>query len=668
MGPSQVVKVFAPDACTATMEVIDPDLGDLRHIELERVGDGWWGSRFQAERGSSYGFRLGGDYDPARNLYHNSRKLLFDPYARSFTGRLGYGDATRIHAPFDFYAPSQLDSSGSVPLGIIGSGNLIADKPRRIKGVPWAETVVYELHVKSATARMASVPPELRGTYLGLAHESFIAHLHHVGVTAVELLPVQFFADTETLVNGGLTNYWGYNTVSFFAPEPRYATRYDFDLAQSEFAEMVDALHAAEIEVIMDVVYNHTGEGDISGPTFSYRGLAANSYYIMEGEGRFHVDLTGTGNTLNFSSPVVNSLVLDSLRYFADRFSIDGFRFDLATTLGRADIPVLGYPFMPDGGVLGAIRNDPQLSGLKLIAEPWDVGPHGYRRSEFKSPYLEWNDRLRDTIRRSFRPDTASAARLEAEITFAGDPLEAVRSLNFVACHDGFTLDDLVSYADKHNLENQEDNRDGTDANYSYGWGGDGPVVDEEIRARRNAAKRAMMAALFLAPGVPMIGGGDELGRTQNGNNNAYCQDNVEYCLPFDDYDKEFLDYLADLIALRMSFVSPARSIVIPRWGASSALGRRDGDDSSASKIVAWYYEGGRGASLLVVANVSAEVVPIEFVRDLGVHQAEVVLDSARAEVAGRNTKEHSVPALDLAGFSVAAFRVDLKSDLSAIV
>ena len=650
------------------MEVIGGDLGDLLYVELERVGDGWWGSRFQAESGSSYGFRLEGAYDPARGLYHNSRKLLFDPYARCFAGRLAYGDVTRIHAPYNFYAPSELESGGSVPLGVIGKRNVTPIRPRRLEPVPWAETVVYELHVKSATARMASVPPELRGTYLGLAHESFVAHLRRLGVTTVELLPVQFFADTETLLKGGLTNYWGYNTVSFFAPEPRYATRYDFDLAQSEFSEMVDALHSAGIEVILDVVYNHTGEGDISGPTFSYRGLSANSYYIMEGEGRLHVDLTGTGNTLNFSSPVVNALVLDSLRYFADRFSIDGFRFDLATTLGRADIPVLGYPFMSDGGVLGAIRNDPVLSGLKLIAEPWDVGPHGYRRSEFRSPYLEWNDRLRDTIRRSFRPDTASAARLEAEVTFSGDPLDAVRSLNFVACHDGFTLEDLVSYVDKHNLENQEGNRDGTDANYSYGWGGDGPAVDEGTRARRNSAKRAMMAALFLAPGVPMIGAGDELGRTQNGNNNAYCQDKLEYCLPLDDYDKDFLDYLAALIALRQSFVSRARSVERLHWGPSSSLAGRDRGNSIASQIATWYFEGGPESSLLVIANVGAEVVLLELERDLGLMRAELVLDSARAEVAGRNEKEDWVTRLDLAGFSVAAFRVDLKSDLSAIV
>ena len=293
------MKIYAPDARSVTMELRLPEESEANHIELTRLGDGWWTSLFRAEPLTRYGFRVDGDYDPSRRLFHNARKLLFDPYARSFTGRLCYGDVTRIHVPFDFFAPSELDSAGAVPLGIIPRPVAEGSIPRRTQAVPWAESVLYELHVKSATARMASVPRKLRGTYLGVAHASFISHLRNLGVTAVELLPVQFFADTEVLHNAGLSNYWGYNTLSFFALEPRYATRYDFEVAQAEFAEMVDTLHAAEIEVIMDVVYNHTGEGDISGPTISYRGLAASSYYLMESQNPLHVNLSGTGNTMN---------------------------------------------------------------------------------------------------------------------------------------------------------------------------------------------------------------------------------------------------------------------------------------------------------------------------------------------------------------------------------
>ncbi len=592
-----LAKVYAPMAKALTLSLYAPGGEASSHVGLSRLGDGWWGARFSAASGAAYGLRADGDYRPAEGLFHNPAKLLLDPYARRLTGRLAYGDATRLHAPFDYWRPSDVDSQGSVPLALLPGDGPEEHNPRGLAAIPWEESLIYEVHVKAATQRMPEVPRELRGRYLGLAHPSFVSHLHRLGVTAIELLPVLHFADSERLLEAGLVNHWGYNTVSYFAIEPRYASRPDFDVASAEFAEMVDALHEAGIEVILDVVLNHTGEGDISGPTFAYRGLAATDYYLMEPEEPFHVDLTGTGNTMNFSSPVTVALAVDALAHLAERYSVDGFRFDLATSLGRSDFGVIGYPFQPDGGVLGAIRSHPLLSGMKLIAEAWDLGPGGYQVGRYPPPWAEWNDQVRDAIRRSFAPGARHGSHLLGEVLCEAERPPAARSINFVTCHDGFTLADLVSFDSKRNWENGEDNRDGSDDNLSCAWGEEGPSADREVLGRRERARRAMMAALFMAPGIPMVLGGDELGRSQGGNNNAYCQDREDYALPFDSYDEGFLAYVASLSALRRSVAGPTLS-----FGRLDA-GGRDGEHL----VGGWWLSGERGPGLVVVFNLDDE-------------------------------------------------------------
>ena len=595
-------KVYAPSADGLTLSLYSPEGTAHSHVSLSRLGDGWWGERFAAPSGSSYGLRADGAYRPAEGLFHNPAKLLLDPYARRLTGRLAYGDATRLHAPFDYWRPSEQDSEGSVPLALLPGDGPAEYRPRQLKPTPWEESLLYEVHVKAATQRMEAVPEELRGRYLGMAHPAFISHLRRLGVTAIELLPVLHFADSERLLGAGLVNHWGYATISFFAVEPRYASRPDFDVAAGEFAEMVDTLHAAGIEVILDVVFNHTGEADISGPTFSYRGLAALDYYLMEAEEPFHVDLTGTGNTMNFSSPVTVALAADALRFLAERFSVDGFRFDLATSLGRSDFGVIGYPFQPDGGVLGVVRNDPVLSELKLIAEPWDLGPDGYQVGKYPPPWAEWNDQVRDAIRRSFSPGARHGSHLLAEALCEKERPPAGRSVNFVTCHDGFTLADLVSYGAKRNWENGEENRDGSDDNLSWPWGPEGPSEDPEVNTKRERARRAMIAALLMAPGVPMLLGGDELGRSQAGNNNAYCQDRVDFALPFDSYDQGFLDYVATLTELRRSIAGPHLTF--------GRLETPTGED--AQLLGGWWLQGEKGRSLIVVFNLAEEERALE--------------------------------------------------------
>ena len=652
------------------MLLIEPGERQPRYVELARGPGGWWSNVFRAGEGSRYGFRVDGEYNPAHGLFHNRNKVLFDPYAKSFAGDLSLGDVTRIHEPYNFYEPSSIDSLGAVPLGILPGANLKRISPTPRPEIAWQDTVIYELNVKAATARLQAVPASIRGTYLGLAHSSFVNHLKRLGVTTLELLPVQYFADTEQLLRAGLRNVWGYSTISYFALDPRYATSYDFDRARQEFGEMVDILHQNEIEVILDVVYNHTGEGDISGPTFSYRGLAASSYYLMETREPLHVDLTGCGNTLNFSSPVVNSLVVDSLLYLANEFGVDGFRFDLATTLGRQDIPVLGYPFAPDAGVLGAIRNESTLSKLKLIAEPWDLGPHGYQRSEFGAPFMEWNDRFRDEVRRSFRPMDRSASWLKGTALHEFDNLAIERSINFVTCHDGFTLTDLVSYSEKHNFDNAEQNRDGTNDNYSFNWGFEGLKARSEIQHFRELVRRSLVAALILAPGVVMLSHGDELGRTQKGNNNGYCQDRPDYFSPFDDFDEEFLDFFANLIELRKRFIAPALRITDPSQESNiSTDGTRTVPSGPPHGVAAWMFEADKpDTKFVVMANVAADRVEVKFSESFGFSEVRVLVDSATSTVHFELDGNDLVSSIEMEPFSVSAFWVPGSDELAIIV
>jgi isoamylase len=419
---------------------------------------------------------------------------------------------------------------------------------------PWHQTVIYEAHVKGLTARHPDVPPELRGTYAGLACSPMIEHLQQLGVTAVELLPVHALVDDKQLIERGLRNYWGYNSINFFAPDARYASAGDRGGQVSEFRDMVRALHAAGIEVILDVVYNHTAEGNHLGPTFSFKGIDNASYYrLVPNEPRYYMDYTGTGNTLNAMHPQVLKLIMDSLRYWVTEMHVDGFRFDLASTLARElhEVDRLGSFF-------DTIHQDPVLSRVKLIAEPWDVGEGGYQVGNFPVLWAEWNDRYRDAVRRFWREDEGQLGELCFRLTgssdlYGDDGRQPSASINYVASHDGFTLRDLVTYEQRHNEANGEDNRDGHQNNLSRNYGVEGPTDDAAVEATRERQMRNMLATLFCSQGVPMLLGGDEIGRTQGGNNNAYCQDNEIswYDWEMDEPARRMLDFTRAVIALR---------------------------------------------------------------------------------------------------------------------
>jgi isoamylase len=497
--------------------------GVERRVELtERTFGIWHGLVPGVTPGQRYGYRVHGHYDPARGVRSNPNKILLDPYARQITGAitelepaLGYvGDPMTGEA-------SGVDSLGHVPLSVVTSpgGPDTGTEP----DVPFEETVIYELHVRGFTRLHPDVPEHQRGTYLGLTHPSVLDYLQRLGVTAVELLPVHAFADEPSLLRSGRHNYWGYSTLGYFAPHPGYATVPGRELA--EFRTMVAALHAAGIEVILDVVYNHTCEGGIDGPTLSWRGLDAPAYYLLDSTGR-DLDLTGCGNTLNPASPTVVRMVVDSMRYFATELGVDGFRMDLATALGRPH----GGEFDPHSPLLTAITTDPVLARRKLIAEPWDATAAGYRIGQFAPQWTEWNGRFRDGVRDFWRGTVGLrdlAYRLSgSEDLYAANTRRPWASINFITAHDGYTLRDLVSYQRKHNQANGEHNRDGTDDNRSWNCGVEGETGDRSVLALRDRQARNLLATLLLSTGTPMLCAGDERWRTQRGNNNPYAQDN----------------------------------------------------------------------------------------------------------------------------------------------
>jgi isoamylase len=529
--------------------------GAERRIELtERTFGVWHGLVPGVTSGQRYGYRVHGPYDPARGLRCNPAKLLVDPYATRIAGSLtdlgaavGYvGDPMRGPA-------SHVDSLGSVPLSRVSSlgGPDTGNRPE----IPFEETVIYELHVKGFTKRHPDLPASLRGTYLGMAHPVVIEHLLRLGVTTVELLPVQAFCDEPALLRRGRHNYWGYSPLGYFAPHSGYASEPGREI--EEFRTMVAALHAANIEVLVDVVYNHTCEGGPDGPTLSFRGLDAPAYYLHRAGGGV-VDITGCGNTLDAGSPTVVRLVTDSLRYWVNELGVDGFRFDLASTLGRPG----GRIFDRDSTMLTAIATDPLLSRCKLIAEPWDATGDGYRVGEFGAQWAEWNGKYRDTVRDFWRGRTGVrdlAYRLSGSSDLYADDLRRPwQSINFVTAHDGFTLRDMVSYNNKHNLANGEDNRDGTDDNRSWHHGVEGDTHDPAIIALRTREARNFLATLLLSTGTPMLLSGDELWRTQRGNNNAYCLDDGTSWLDWESTPEadSMLEFTRRLVYLRAA--SPA--------------------------------------------------------------------------------------------------------------
>jgi isoamylase len=502
---------------------------ELRRARLyEKTGHVWHGYLPGVGPGTLYGFRVHGPYEPENGLRFNPNKLLVDPYARAISGDVDlrgpiYG--YRFDDPRDDLSFDERDSAAAVPKSVVidPAFDWGDDRPPR---TPWHRSIVYEVHVKGFTKRHPEVPPELQGTYRGFAHPAAIAHLTRLGVTAVELLPVHESVDEPFLQAKGLSNYWGYSTLGFFAPEQSYASGSRGEQVL-EFKAMVKALHAAGLEVILDVVYNHTAEGNHLGPTLCWKGLDNPTYYrLVEEDPRFYMDYTGTGNSLDATHPVTLQLVMDSLRYWVEELHVDGFRFDLAVTLARDPSAFDEY-----SRFLTCVHQDPTLRDVKLIAEPWDVGPGGYQVGAFPVRWSEWNGKFRDVVRRFWKGDENLADDLGYRLTGSSDLYEAAgrkiyASVNFVTAHDGFTLRDLVSYDRKHNEANGEENRDGTDDNASWNCGVEGETDDPKILALRDRQQRNLLATLFVSQGVPMITAGDEMGKTQGGNNNAYCQDN----------------------------------------------------------------------------------------------------------------------------------------------
>ncbi len=498
---------------------------ELRRVALPECSDGvWHGYLPEVAPGQIYGYRAQGPYRPDQGHRFNPNKLLLDPYARRIAGALRWNDALfgyRIGSPRADLSYDRRDSAPFVPKGVIAAESFDwgDDRPPRI---PWSESVIYEAHLRGLTMRLQDIPEQLRGTAAALGHERTIAYLRGLGVTALELLPIFSYLHDRPLVERGLVNYWGYNTLGYFAPEPAYLS--DGDPAELKTA--IKALHAAGIEVLLDVVYNHTCEGSERGPTLSLRGLDNAIYYRLQADNaRYCINDTGCGNTVNFSHRRVIQLTLDSLRHWVDEYHVDGFRFDLGVTLGREL-----HGFDPGSGFFDALMQDPTLSRVKLISEPWDVGPGGFQLGNHPAGMAEWNARYRDDVRKFWRGDSGLRGGLAARLQGSADLFDRERrrpwaSINFITAHDGFTLMDLVSYNQKHNEANGEDNRDGDSQNTSNNWGVEGPTDDTQVLERRERVARAMLATLLFSHGTPMLLGGDEFGRTQHGNNNAYCQD-----------------------------------------------------------------------------------------------------------------------------------------------
>jgi isoamylase len=533
-----------------------PDDAEASHrIQLRDRTDLIWHCYLpDARPGQLYGYRVHGPYDPGRGHRFNPNKLLLDPYAKAISGTIKWDDSLygyTIGDPNEDLSFDERDSAGGMPKSVVVDSAFTWGDDRKPR-TPWNRTVIYECHVRGMTMRHPDLPEGIRGTYLALAHDPIIDHLLSLGVTSVELMPVHQFVADRRLVDTGLTNYWGYNSIGFLAPHVGYATAgrgHQVD----EFKTMVKALHRAGIEVILDVVYNHTGEGNELGPTLSLRGVDNASFYRLQPDDpRYYMDFTGTGNSMNMLHPRTIQLIMDSLRYWVRDMHVDGFRFDLAPVLAREL-----YEVNRLGTFFDIIQQDPDLSQVKLIAEPWDVGPGGYQVGNFPIGWAEWNGKYRDCVRRFWRGDPGQVAELAYRLSGSSDLYEAggrrtYASVNFVTAHDGFTLNDLVSYEQKHNEANRDNNQDGSNENWSRNWGAEGPTDSARVRRVRERMKRNLLATVVFSQGVRMVLGGDELGRTQGGNNNAYCQDSETSWMDWqlDPEDEELLRFTRAILRI----------------------------------------------------------------------------------------------------------------------
>ncbi len=583
--------LFSESSESVELCLFDPSGANETRIRIrERTNGAWHVYLPGLGPDQLYGYRVYGPYDPHTGLRFNPNKLLLDPYAKAIGRKLQWADELFAYQLGDAdgdLAVDDRDSAPFAPLGAVVDPSFDWGGERR-PNAPLHETLIYEAHVRGMTKLHPEIPEKLRGTYAGIACEPIIAHLRSLGITAIELMPVHYFLDDRHLVDKGLRNYWGYNTLGFFAPHPPYAVNADRpgDVLR-EFKQMVKDLHNAGIEVILDVVYNHTAEGNHAGPTLSFRGIDNLAYYrVVPDDPRHYMDFTGCGNTLNMVHPHSIQLLMDSLRYWVTEMHVDGFRFDLASALARElkDVDQLGAFF-------DTIYQDPTLAPTKLIAEPWDLGEGGYQVGNFPLGWMEWNGKYRDTVRKFWKGDMGLHSEIATRLAGSADLYETTRrppsaSINFVTAHDGFTLQDLVSYEQKHNEANGEDNRDGADDNHSWNCGAEGPTDDPGIIELRERQKRNFWCALILAQGSPMISGGDELGRTQRGNNNAYCQDNELswYHWDLDERGKAFLDFARRIVQYRKQHPNFHRY----------AFYDSDPDAEHPDKNIVWYRADGK--------------------------------------------------------------------------
>jgi glycogen operon protein len=586
--------LFSENAAGVELCLFDADgSSEVARVPLTEQTDQIWHAYLPEIRPDQrYGYRVHGPWSPEEGHRFNPAKLLLDPYAKAIDGSVRWSDALfgyEIGHPEADLKRDDRDSATGMPKSVVIDPAFTwgADRPPRI---PWSESLIYEVHVKGFTARHPDVPKALRGTYAGLGSPSAIDYLHRLGVTAVEVMPIHHFVDDKHLVDRGLSNYWGYNSIGFFAPDMRYAAGGGLGRQVAEFKTMVKQLHDVGIEVILDVVYNHTAEGNHLGPTLGFRGIDNAAYYRLVGDQRrYYMDYTGCGNTLDMTHPRVLQLIMDSLRYWVLEMHVDGFRFDLAAALARElhDVDRLGAFF-------DIIHQDPVISQVKLIAEPWDLGAGGYQIGNFPVLWAEWNSEYRDTVRRFWKGDEGQAGSLGYRLTgssdlYAQSGRRPYASINFITAHDGFTLHDLVSYNDKHNEDNGEDNRDGTDNNQSWNCGAEGPTDDAVVLALRGRQMRNFLATLLLSQGVPMLVAGDEVARTQRGNNNAYCQDSE---LSWFDWKNE--RGTRDLLAFTRTLVELRRTHPVLRrrhffYGRATR--------GSAVKDLAWFRPDGREMS-----------------------------------------------------------------------